>query len=77
MKHPASVQLRGVQITGRAELVWDTERVAEIGRQVIAHAGGGELALAAVPAMAPKRVAIIVKRERVASWDHAKLDGVY
>jgi len=70
-------ELRGVQITGRAELVEDTDRVREVGRRIAAHSLGGKLAEGSVPDTAPERVAIVVKPGKVISWDHAKLEGRY
>ncbi|MEW6470757.1 MAG: pyridoxamine 5'-phosphate oxidase family protein [Actinomycetota bacterium] len=70
-------ELRGVQIGGIAVLVEDAETVRRIGERITEFAGGGEVAMGAVPKMAAKRVAILVKPERVISWDHSKLLGAY
>lgn len=64
--------LRGVQITGTAEVVADPDRVLRIGAELTAkYAGrehGGDLVRAAA-----KRVAVIVHPARTVSWDHRKL----
>lgn len=64
--------LRGVQILGRAELSSAMAVKAEISASVAAryparpHADGPELALA-------RRVAVLIRPQRVVSWDHRKL----
>lgn len=70
-------ELRGVQISGTATLVDDVHTVAEVGAAIARHSQGGEVALAAVPRTAAKRVAILVEPARVLSWDHSKLGGAY
>jgi PPOX class probable F420-dependent enzyme len=68
-------QLRGVQVTGRAELVEEPRRVLEIGTAIYARYLGeldGPVA-DYVARMATKRVVVIVHPERVVSWDHRKL----
>ncbi len=71
-------ELRGVVLYGRAELVPDTERVIDT---LIDASGQGDRANQGVrDAMrgnASKRVLIRVKPERVVSWNHSKLGGVY
>lgn len=75
-------ELRGVVIYGRAELIGDTEQVIDT---LMAAAGQPkpvdpeqERALRdGMRANASKRVLIRVKPERVVSWDHRKLGGVY
>ncbi len=75
-------ELRGVVIYGRAELISDTEQVIDT---LMAAAGQPkpadpeqERALRdGMRANASKRVLIRVKPERVVSWDHRKLGGVY
>jgi PPOX class probable F420-dependent enzyme len=75
-------ELRGVQIEAEAELIRDTDRVAEFGKQLtIRYSEGIESvegdAAAALEAQAAKRVAIRFRPRRVASWDHRKLGGTY
>ena len=71
-------QLKGVVLYGNAEVIDDTERVIDT---LIDAGGQGDRANAQVRDMmrsnAQKRVLIRVKPERVVSWDHAKLGGVY
>jgi PPOX class probable F420-dependent enzyme len=67
--------LRGVQVTGRAELVEDPARVLAIGTEVYGRYLGpmdGPVA-EYVGQMATKRLAVLVEPERVVSWDHRKL----
>jgi PPOX class probable F420-dependent enzyme len=76
------VELRGIQIEARAELIRDTERVFEFAKELtLRYSDGIETiegdAAAALQAQAPKRVAIRFEPVRVASWDHRKLGGTY
>ena len=73
-------ELRGVSITGRAELVRDPGRIREIGSAVAVRMLGatsmddlGDLGRDVVESQVPKRVAVVVHPEHVASWDHAKM----
>lgn len=73
-------ELRGVSLSGRAELVTDEGRVRQIGSAVATRMAGGadlgELGRAEVERQVPKRVAVLVAPESTASWDHRKLlDG--
>lgn len=77
-------QLRGVVLYGKAELVHDTEAVLDVLSRVTERMGGGaagdappEALRAALRKTAEKRVAIRVRPDRVVSWDHRKLGGVY
>ena len=75
-------ELRGVVVYGRAELERDVERVldtlARVSSRYQAGAGADPKALrAALRGQAAKRVALRVRPERVVSWDHRKLGGVY
>ncbi len=75
-------QLRGVVIYGRAEVVDD---IAVVKKTLLAIAGIGELAdpaarqgaETAIAKTAAKRVAILIRPEKIVSWDHAKLGGTY
>jgi PPOX class probable F420-dependent enzyme len=73
-------ELRGVSITGTAELVRDPEEVLRIGTAVAVRMLGaksiedlGETGRDLVAQQAAKRVAVVVRPDRVASWDHRKL----
>jgi PPOX class probable F420-dependent enzyme len=67
-------ELRGVSISGIAELVRDEHRVRRIGSAVAARMAGGadigERGRAEVERQVQKRVAVLVEPLRVASWDH-------
>ncbi len=74
------LELRGVSVTGTAEVVDDPDRVFAVGSEVATRMVGagsfaelGELGRSEVERQAAKRVAVVVHPERVASWDHAKL----
>jgi PPOX class probable F420-dependent enzyme len=73
-------ELRGVSITGTAELVRDPERILQIGTAVAVRMVGaksiddlGELGRDLVTKQAAKRIAVVVHPDHVASWDHRKL----
>jgi len=72
-------ELRGVSIQGRAELVEEYDAIRAIGRRVVTvMAGGadlGELGDQIVDGQARKRVGVIVVPDKVASWDHRKMNG--
>lgn len=73
-------ELRGVSITGEAELVRDPDRIFEIGSAVATRMVGassfaelGDLGRTEVERQAAKRVAVIVHADKVSSWDHRKM----
>lgn len=76
-------ELRGAVLYGEAELLRETDRVAEILMQIAARSSDGAAADAgegvqkAMQATAKKRTGIRVLPKRIVSWDHRKLGGVY
>ena len=72
-------QLQGVMIRGRATLDPDVERTLDVLTRIHATHGGEqpEGLRDILRAQARKRVAVRVTPERVSSWDHQKLGGVY
>ncbi len=69
-------QLKGIVFYGRAEIIEDRDTIIE----TLLAASGREDSEATRESMSrtvAKRVLIRVKPERVVSWDHAKLGGVY
>lgn len=75
-------ELRGVQIEAETEIIRDTGRVLDFGKELAARYSDGieEVtgdAAAALAAQAPKRVALHFHPIRTASWDHRKLGGGY
>ncbi|MCC6642847.1 MAG: pyridoxamine 5'-phosphate oxidase family protein [Deltaproteobacteria bacterium] len=75
-------KLRGVVLYGRAELVRAPETVLDCLERITVRNAGTPGASPAVMRetlrrTAAKRVAIRVRPERIVSWDHAKLGGVY
>ena len=72
--------LCGVQISGTAELHSDEDTVHRLATQVMVRntPGIGEDVLSdAALHMARKRTAVVVKPDKVVSWDHRKLGGSY
>jgi general stress protein 26 len=73
-------QLRGVMIEAETTIHRDQAIVAELGGELMARYGGGQLTQeikAAVAAQAAKRVGLQFIPQRTASWDHRKLGGAY
>lgn len=73
-------QLRGVSINATAELVREVDEVHRLHTAVLVRNQPDVPAdvLDKVSAgMAHKKTAILVKPERVMSWDHTKLGGIY
>lgn len=73
-------ELRGVLLRGPVEIVEDVDAVAEIGlalrdRQRIAEARvvGAPTTPEEVRAQAAKRVGLVLRPERIHSWDHGKI----
>ncbi len=70
-------ELRGVSLAGEAELVRDEQGIREIGTAVATRMVGGadlgEIGAAEVERQVAKRVAVVVRPARVASWDHRKM----
>jgi PPOX class probable F420-dependent enzyme len=72
--------LRGVMIEAQTELHRDLDTVSVLGAELMARYAGGDATPeieAAVRAQAGKRVALQFRPERITSWDHRKLAGVY
>jgi len=76
-------ELRGVLITGEAELLSDTDDVVAI-LNAISRDGGeasatalSEAEQAGLRAQAAKRTGIRVRPQKTVSWNHRKLGGVY
>jgi PPOX class probable F420-dependent enzyme len=76
-------RLKGVVIYGRAELIRDTERVVDILTRVSTKTLDNpddktrDGIRNAVRGTAPKRTGIRIRPEKIVSWDHSKLGGVY
>ncbi len=75
-------ELRGVSITGHAEIVRDHDAIYSIGAEVATRMVAaesfealGDLGRETVEKQARKRVGVIVHPEKVASWDHRKIGG--
>ena len=72
-------QLKGVSIQGQAEIVDDPVEVLRYGEAVYERYWGpvDDTVRDGVRAMGAKRVVIVVKPEKILSWDHSKLGGAY
>jgi PPOX class probable F420-dependent enzyme len=72
-------QLKGVSIQGQAEIVDDQDAVLRYGEAVYERYWGplDDTVRDGVRAMGAKRVVIVVKPEKILSWDHSKLGGAY
>jgi PPOX class probable F420-dependent enzyme len=70
-------ELRGVMIDARTTIHRDIDTVAGVGAELLARFGGGDAADEIVRAQAAKRVGLQFSPQRIASWDHRKLGGVY
>ena len=73
-------ELRGVSITGRAEIIRDYDGIFEIGSAVATRMLNaesfealGDFGRETVEKQATKRVAVIIHPEKVATWDHRKM----
>jgi PPOX class probable F420-dependent enzyme len=75
--------LKGVVLYGKAELVRDTEQVVDILTRISTKTLDNpddktrEGVRTAVRGTAPKRTGIRIRPEKIVSWDHSKLGGVY
>ena len=73
-------KLRGVAINGRAELHTDPAVVHRYALEVMDRNNPDidrEMLSKAAESMALKRTAVVVKADKVVSWDHTKLGGTY
>jgi PPOX class probable F420-dependent enzyme len=71
-------ELRGVMLKCEVELVRETDRVAELGLEILTRYAGGDLGDAAresVAKQAAKRVGLRFAERGRATWDHRKLGG--
>jgi len=69
-------QLRGVSVKGRAEIVDAGEPLLQLMKVIVArnHKGLDDAEIATIAAsMAEKRVVVVVRPDKVISWDHHKL----
>jgi PPOX class probable F420-dependent enzyme len=72
-------ELRGVEIVGSGTVIEDPEVVLQLGCSIYARYFGelNGAAREAVAVMGTKRVAVRINAEKIVSWDHAKLGGIY
>lgn len=72
--------LRGVMIEADTVLHRDTDRVAEVGAEILRRFAADDAGPGfndAIQAQAAKRVALQFRATRIRSWDHRKLGGMY
>jgi PPOX class probable F420-dependent enzyme len=72
--------LKGVSITGRAEISDDREYVQLVGAAVLPRYNQVEVddnVRGVLQRMGAKRVAVTIQPSKIVSWDHTKLGGVY
>ncbi|HEV2362251.1 MAG TPA: pyridoxamine 5'-phosphate oxidase family protein, partial [Acidimicrobiales bacterium] len=72
-------ELRGVEIVGTGNVIEDRETVSRFGNAIYERYFGelNDAAAEAVAVMGAKRVVVSIDVERVVSWDHRKLGGLY
>ena len=73
-------QLRGVSINARAELVDDPAEVERYAAHIVRKNNPEvppEMVPQAAKMIAQKRTVVVIRPERIASWDHRKLGGIY
>lgn len=73
--------LRGASVSARADLIQDdVERVHALHMRVLLRNTPEipeDVLEKASRAMAPKKTAILIRPDKIVSWDHSKLEGVY
>lgn len=76
-------ELRGVSITGRAHLVEEYDAIRALGARVVARMAGvadvadlGEFGAQIVDGQARKRVGVVIDADKIASWDHRKMQSL-
>lgn len=72
-------ELKGVELVGTATIVDNREQIYAIGASVMdRHAGPyTEQMRPILEATGAKRLGVVIEVEKVVSWDHSKLGGVY
>ena len=72
-------ELRGVELVGTGALITDQDQVMTVAESVSERYTGPvtEQARGFLAKQALKRVVVRIDVERVVSWDHRKLGGVY
>lgn len=72
-------ELMGVELVGRAELITERAGIMEIGRSVFQRyiAPWSEEMQPYLDKTGAKRIGVAITVDKVVSWDHRKLGGVY
>jgi PPOX class probable F420-dependent enzyme len=73
-------KLRGVEIAGRGTIIEDQDVIVSLGMKIAERYQGitpSDDMRPMIAKQAAKRLAVRIDAERVVSWDHSKLGGVY
>jgi PPOX class probable F420-dependent enzyme len=72
-------QIKGVQIEATAELIEDPAVALEVMRTSLLHApkAMNGTSVDSLESISGKRTVVIIRRNRMLSWDHARLEGGY
>lgn len=72
-------ELQGVELVGRGELVHDVDATMVVGASVAERYTGPvtDQTRPFLEAQAAKRTAVVLRVDKVVSWDHTKLGGTY
>jgi PPOX class probable F420-dependent enzyme len=72
-------ELKGVELVGTAEIIEDRDTIMAVGRSVSERYTGpwNDTMAVAIEQVGAKRLAVKIDVEKVVSWDHTKLGGVY
>jgi PPOX class probable F420-dependent enzyme len=73
----AYAELRGVMVRGHCEIIDGTDAVRAAFAEMAQARGASPARPQAATDSAPKRVVLKIIPEKVISWDHSKLGGVY
>jgi len=73
----AYAELRGVMVRGHCEIIEGADAVRAIFAAMAEARGATPSRPSGAGNSAPKRVVLKVIPEKIASWDHSKLGGVY
>jgi PPOX class probable F420-dependent enzyme len=72
-------ELKGVELVGRGEVITDRDEIMRLGSLIAQRYFGdrGDAARPFVERTGAKRYVVRMQVDRVVSWDHTKLGGVY
>ncbi len=72
-------ELKGVELVGTATIIEDRDTIMAVGRDVSERYTGpwNDSMAVAIEQVGAKRLAVRIDVEKIVSWDHTKLGGVY